>query len=78
MLREELWHSVGGGFIQRAGERPAEAEAPALPYPFATAREMLALAERHGLGVAALQWANECAVRPPAAVRAHLAEVAAR
>ena len=77
VLREALWHSVGGGFIQRAGERPAEAEAPALPYPFATAREMLALAERHGLGVASLQWENECAVRPPAAVRAHLAEVAA-
>ena len=39
---------------------------------------MLALAgAARAVGVAALQFANECAVRPEAAVRAHLARVAA-
>jgi L-serine dehydratase len=77
VLAEEVWYSVGGGFIVREGEAAAaEADAP-LPFPFATAREMLVLAGRHGLSVAALQFANECAVRPEAAVRAHLAQVAA-
>ena len=77
VLAEEVWHSVGGGFIVRAGEEAAAAADDALPYPFTTARAMLALADEHGVSVAALQFANECAVRPQAAVRAHLARVVA-
>jgi len=76
LLAEEVWHSVGGGFIVREGENVAAAS-DALAYPFTTARALLELAELHGLTVAALQFANECAVRPEAAVRTHLAQVAA-
>lgn len=77
VLTAEVWHSVGGGFIVREGEELGAAAEGALPFPFTTARDMVALAQRHGLSVAALQFANECAVRPEAAVRAHLTEVAA-
>jgi L-serine dehydratase len=76
-LREEVWHSVGGGFIVRAGDGPASVAQAALPHDVTTARDLLAEAALHGLSIAELQFANECAVRPPAAVRAHLAAVAA-
>ena len=76
-LREEVWHSVGGGFILREGEAAEDEAGGALPYPFTSARALLAMAEHHGLTVAELQFANECAIRPAALVHAHLAEVAA-
>jgi L-serine dehydratase len=77
-LLKERWLSVGGGFVLREGDAlAAEDEAAPLPYPFRTGVEMLALCARHGLGVAELQFANECAIRPASAVRAHIAHVAA-
>jgi len=76
-LRAETWLSVGGGFVLREGEATQDETGPALPYPFATAAELLAMAERAGLSIAAVQLANECAVRPQAEMRTHLARVAA-
>jgi L-serine dehydratase len=76
-LREELWFSVGGGFVVRENEPLVAPAAARVPYPFSSAREMLALSTRHGLSIAALQFANECALRPAAAVQAHLAAVTA-
>jgi L-serine dehydratase len=73
----ETWFSVGGGFILREGDAPATGEAGRpLPYPFRNAVEMLALCARHGVSVAELQFANECAIRTPAEIRAHVAAVA--
>jgi L-serine dehydratase len=75
-LVSELWYSVGGGFVVRDGAPPeAEPETP-LPYPFANAAELLALAELHTLSIAELQLANECAVRPVDQVHDHIAMVA--
>jgi L-serine dehydratase len=76
-LREALWFSVGGGFIVRENAPPPEVAATEVPYPFDSARAMLALSARHGLAIAALQFANECARHPADAVRAHLAAVTA-
>ncbi len=77
VLRAETWFSIGGGFVLREGERPATQSGPALPYPFATADEMLAMAARTGRSIAGLQRANELAVRPEPQLRAHLAAIAA-
>ncbi len=65
---EETYYSVGGGFVATARELaapPSAAAGPALPHPFRNAAELLALAARHGLSIAALQRANEDARRPP-------------
>jgi L-serine dehydratase len=77
VLADELWYSIGGGHTIRDGEAPPTEGAVALPHPFAHASEMLAMAEQSGLSIAALQYANECAVRPEAELRAHLGQVLA-
>ena len=76
VLATELWYSVGGGFVVRDGEAATTGPDVALPHDFATAADLLTMAARHGLSVAGLQFANECAMRPAADVRAHIAVVA--
>ena len=77
VLAEETWFSVGGGFVARAGDTPDDEGADALPYPFASARDILATCAAAGLSIATMQMANECSLRSAAEVRAHLAEVCA-
>ncbi len=74
-LRAETWFSIGGGFVLREGETQAEQSGPPLPHPFATAAEMLAMADATGLSIAALQRANELALRPEPQLRAQLARI---
>ena len=76
-LADETWFSVGGGFVVREGEAAEEGVAVALPHRFGTADELLAVCAGHGKSIAEAQFANECAVRDAAAVRAHIAAVAA-
>ncbi len=63
----ETYYSVGGGFVLTEAEL-AEAKAgrappaPAVPHPFGTAAEMLAMARESGLSVAQMKRANELAV----------------
>jgi L-serine dehydratase len=74
----ETYYSVGGGFVltERELARPAAAGGgPAVPYPFATAAEMLAMARASGLGVAAMKRANELAHRDAASLDAGLARL---
>ena len=65
LLREQVFYSVGGGFIVSAEElRPgASVAAPlrAVPHPFASARDLLAEADRNQLTIADLILANELA-----------------
>ncbi len=78
VLHEETWFSLGGGFVVRAGDPPDQADqAHPLPFPFRNARDILDSCAEQGLSLAALQFANECAIRSPSEVRAHIAEVCA-
>ena len=70
VLAERIFYSVGGGFVRSAEEQahaadeasdPAQA---AVPYPFATARDMLEMGERSGLSIAGMKRANEDARSP--------------
>ncbi len=64
VIAQETYYSVGGGFVvteaELAGEAPAPA-GPAVPFPFASAAEMLAMAADSGLSIAAMKRANELA-----------------
>ena len=80
LLREDVFFSVGGGFILAAAEFHPERTATSartVPFPFRSAEELLALAGEHGLTIAELILANEVGLledpaefgipRPPAA-----------
>jgi L-serine dehydratase len=80
-LTEHIFYSVGGGFVARADELAAaggegiavaEAANPQVPYPFASAAEMLAMGKASGLSIADLKRANEVARAPDADVDAGL------
>lgn len=77
-IRGREYYSVGGGFVvdeQAAGsDRIVENRTP-LPYPFRTARELLALCGQHGLSISQLMLANEAVWRPEAETRARLLQI---
>lgn len=75
-LRAERWCSIGGGFVVPEVEVGAPAaEAAPVPYPFCSAKELLARAASAGLKIAELVRANEEALRLAAEVDRHLDRV---
>jgi L-serine dehydratase len=73
-LAEEVFYSVGGGFILSEAERVAGAGGDAgakrvVPYPLSSAAEMLRVAADNELTIAELVLANECALLADAAVK---------
>ncbi|RLK49062.1 L-serine ammonia-lyase [Microbacterium telephonicum] len=69
-IASALYFSVGGGFIVRDGAAPTTADATAVPYPFASADELLTLCRREGLSIAEVVRRNECTRRTDDAVDA--------
>jgi L-serine dehydratase len=71
LYMEETYYSVGGGFIATASEleksksslKAATVADVSLPYGFASANELLRLAEDSGLSIAKMQLANELTIR---------------
>ncbi len=65
LLLKRIFYSVGGGFVvseeelQRRKNSTAKPSGPRVPYPFASAREMLDMAARSGLSIAEMKRANE-------------------
>jgi len=65
VLAQEVFYSVGGGFILSAAELTSAAtdiSPRVVPYSFASAEQLLALADAHGLSIAELVLANEAAL----------------
>lgn len=77
IMLDELWYSLGGGFILRDGDTEPETALATLPHPFTHARQMLQTAAATGRSIAELQYDNECALRPPAEIHAYIAQIAA-
>ena len=73
------YFSVGGGFVQDEEEFGAPVVTPGAvqPFPFASGDELIAIAEREGLTIAALMRANELVLRSPAELDAGLDTIAA-
>jgi L-serine dehydratase len=80
-LREQVYFSIGGGFIVADGEAApphdslTQASASEVPMPFHSAAELLATAAAHGLTIAELMLLNESARRPAEEVRAEILRI---
>jgi L-serine dehydratase len=73
-LADDIFYSVGGGFIVSEAERVVGAAGGpgslrVVPYPYRSAEELLRLAGEHGLTIAELVLANECALLQDEGVR---------
>ncbi len=77
LLREQVYFSIGGGFIIADGESSPESDSPArpVPYPFASAEELLVTAADHRLSIAELMLANESALREADEIRAEILRI---
>lgn len=75
VLREEIFYSVGGGFVVTAAEAaqnaPAGDEVP-VPYPFTSGDEMLAIGREQGKTIAEMVMANEQALHSEQEIRDRL------
>jgi L-serine dehydratase len=73
VLLDEVWCSVGGGFILREDEAEEVGDGKvSYPYPFRSSADLLARCDEGGLSIARLMRANENALRPAAEVAAHI------
>lgn len=75
VIYHQIYYSVGGGFVltaeeleQKADQSRSDAVAK-VPFPFATAAEMLAMAEKSGKSIAQMKRENELAFRSDAELR---------
>jgi L-serine dehydratase len=61
---EQVYYSIGGGFILSADElaNPGGARKRDVPYAFSSADQLLALGEQHGMTIAEIVLANEVAL----------------
>jgi L-serine dehydratase len=76
ILRQEVYYSIGGGFIERDGEpRTAPADTVPLPYPFSSAAEMLAQGAAAGLPIWAMMLENEKTLRAESEIRQRIARI---
>lgn len=71
LLLKRVYYSIGGGFVvsdeelQRMKARGPEKPSKKVPFPFASAKEMLAMAGSSGLSIADMKRTNEEIFMPP-------------
>ncbi len=76
-LLSQVYYSIGGGFIVTEEEfDTASAEDTPLPYPFATAQELLDHCKDHNLTIAELMMANEKTWHSPEEIQAGVLSIA--
>jgi len=70
VIAQEIYYSIGGGFVVTEAEltAPPRMSDVGYPYPFETAAQMLAMARDSGKSIAAMKRANELATRSPVAL----------
>ncbi|MEZ5686056.1 MAG: L-serine ammonia-lyase [Paracoccaceae bacterium] len=80
VLLQEIYYSIGGGFVLSAGELAAvdgvalNAPSP-VPFPFRSAAQMLEMARASGLTIAQMKWRNEAVFRKGPEIEAGLARI---
>jgi L-serine dehydratase len=75
VLAEELYYSLGGGFIARNDEPEPVSQEGEPPFPFRTSETLLSCAAENDLTIAELVYRNEISWRPADEVDARIAEL---
>jgi len=81
VIFREVYYSIGGGFVLTEAELAARSDetrsddAPRVPFPFATAAEMLEMAEKSGKSIARMKRENERLYRSDAEISAGIARI---
>jgi L-serine dehydratase len=76
-LAEEVWYSIGGGFIVRDGDdERMPAAALKAPYSFRSALDLLAMCRESRCSIAEIVLANELSLRSRQEIDDHIARVA--
>jgi L-serine dehydratase len=70
VLRQQIFFSIGGGFIRAEGEDASAGAFVTIPYPFHSAAELLETAQQRSVSIWELILANESVTRSEAQVRA--------
>jgi L-serine dehydratase len=71
----KTYYSIGGGFVLdevQITQQPLIGSDVRVPYPFASARELLAKCQQHQLRISELVMKNESSLRPSSAVKANI------
>lgn len=72
---EDIYYSVGGGFVKKENEQPDQADGINLPYPTQKGEELLSHCYLHGLKISEMVWQNELAWRSADAIRGDLLKI---
>ena len=77
VIAQETYYSIGGGFVVTEAElgRELVQSGPAIPYPFESAAQMLAMAQASGKSIAQMKRANELARMGPGTLDQGLARL---
>jgi L-serine dehydratase len=77
LLAENIYYSVGGGFVVsgEAGQKSIVADATVLPHPFTTGEQLLEICAREHQNIASIMRRNERAWRRDAEIDAGLARI---
>lgn len=78
VINEEVYYSIGGGFIIKESERAHLASQPAIPvpYPFQTAQDLMKHCEANHLSISEVMLANELTWRDAATIEKDLLHIA--
>lgn len=75
-LHSNAYYSIGGGFVVEAARFDApDGVSGDVPYPYASADELIAVCAEHGLSVSTLVMKNERALHPGVDVQAHFERI---
>lgn len=74
-IRDEIWYSIGGGFVAKEGETAAAQARASVPHPFGSAAELLARCQENGLSIPELMRENEKAWRDDAEITAGILRI---
>jgi L-serine dehydratase len=74
IILEEIYYSIGGGFVMTATEMAntsdtVAANAPTVPFPFQTSDQMMAMSAKSGKTIAEMKWENEVSTTDPETLR---------
>jgi L-serine dehydratase len=75
LLKTDIYYSVGGGFISRAGDELSLAPLKPPPYPFSSAAELLRIGDQKGLPIWKIVLDNEKTWHDENTVRAYIQRI---